>query len=279
MEFSQEKIRFFAKYIEKELGIVYSDSNYFQLEHRLSDITSQLGLKSLEDLWMRATSGIDTQLKELLLDIATNNETSFFRDPSLFVGLVKSIVPELLSANPQLKELRIWSAACSNGQEPYSIAMALDEARSENPNFPNYKILATDFSERVLSRTKARTYSQLELQRGLSASRLQRYFDPGSAPNTWVLNSRIPPSNFQFQQLNLLDPWNFDHNFHIVFCRNVLIYQNVDNKIRVIDKILKVFEKDAYLALGAAESLLGISDLFEQVHFENSVFYRKKRSN
>ncbi len=276
MALDQEKLKFFAKFIENELGIVYSDSNFFQLEHRLTDITNQLGLKSLDELWLKATYGIDAQFKALLLDLATNNETSFFRDASLFNGLVKVMVPEIAAKNPSLRELRIWSAACSSGQEPYSLAIALEEARLDNPSLPDYRITATDFSDRILSRTKERTYSQLELDRGLSLTLKKKYFDPGPTSDTWVLNSRISPTKFEFKKLNLLNPWDFGQNFHIIFCRNVLIYQNVPNKTLVVGKILKFLEKDGFLALGAAESLLGISDRFQQVHFENAVFYKKK---
>ncbi len=279
MSIAPEKIKFFAKFIEGELGIIYSESNYFQLEHRLNDIASQLGLGNLDELWLKATFGIDGQFKNLLLDLATNNETSFFRDASLFKSLVQVIVPDLILKNPNLKEIRIWSAACSSGQEPYSIAMALEEARSANLGFPDYKILATDFSERVLKRTKERTYSQLELQRGLTPTLLNKFFDAGTTPDKWVLNARIPASKFEFKKLNLLEPWKFDDHFHIIFCRNVLIYQKVENKIQVVEKMIQLLEREGYLALGAAESLLGISERFEQIHFENAVFYRKKENS
>ncbi len=278
MSLEPEKLKFFATFIESELGIVYSDSNYFQLEHRLNDISNQLGFQNVNDLWLKATFGIEGQFKALLLDLATNNETSFFRDASIFRGTIEMVVPELLEKKPNLKEVTIWSAACSSGQEPYSLAMAFEEARSKNFNFPDYRIFATDFSNRILARTQERTYSSLELQRGLPAHYISKYFEPGAHPDTWVINSRISPSKFEFQQLNLLKPWNFDHNFDIIFCRNVLIYQNIENKIAVISKMLKFLDAGGYLALGAAESLLGISDQFDQIHFENAVFYRKKQT-
>ena len=276
MESETEKLKFFANYIESKLGIIYSDSNYFQLEHRLNDISSQLGLHSLEELWLKARQGIDEPFKALLLDLATNNETSFFRDSSLFRSLIQVIIPNLISKNPKLEELKIWSSACSSGQEPYSIAMALEEAKTDNPNFPDYKILATDFSDRILTRAKERTYSQLELQRGLSDSLIKKYFDPGILANTKILNNNIQPSNFEFKKLNLLDEWFFESKFHIIFCRNVLIYQKIENKTFIVEKIIHSLENHGYLALGAAESLLGISDQFEQIHFENAVFYRRK---
>lgn len=273
MGLSQEKLKFFADYIEKQLGIIYSDTNYFQLEHRLSDITIQLGLKDTDELWQKAKLSIDGQFKALLLDLATNNETSFFRDSHIFHGIEHCLIPELKKKNSFMPSIRFWSAAASTGQEAYSIAMIMDQLKKANPEMPDYSILLTDYSDRVLNRAKNGRYTQLEVQRGLPAKNLITYFTKAE-DNTWTINNSIK-SHLTFQQLNLLDNWNYNDQFHVVFCRNVLIYQSVENKKQVVEKIHKSLTPGGFLVMGAAESLLGISNDFEQVQYQNAVYYRK----
>lgn len=273
MGLSQDKLKFFADYIEKQLGIIYSDTNYFQLEHRLNDITIQLGLNDTEELWQKAKISIDGQFKALLLDLATNNETSFFRDSHIFQGIEHCLIPELKKSNPYLPSIRFWSAAASTGQEAYSIAMIMDQLKKANPETPEYSIFLTDYSDRVLTRAKSGKYTQLEVQRGLPAKNLITYFTKGEDSN-WTINNSIK-SRLSFKQLNLLDSWSFPEEFHVIFCRNVLIYQSVENKKLVVDKIHKSLAPGGFLVMGAAESLLGISNDFEQVQYQNAVYYRK----
>lgn len=273
MGLSQDKLKFFADYIEKQLGIIYSDTNYFQLEHRLNDITIQLGLKDTEELWHKAKLSIDGQFKALLLDLATNNETSFFRDSHIFQGIEHCLIPELKKKNSFLPSIRFWSAAASTGQEAYSIAMIMDQLKKVYPDTPEYSIFLTDYSERVLNRAKTGKYTQLEVQRGLPAKNLITYFSK-SEDNNWTINNTIK-SHLSFKQLNLLDNWSFPEDFHVVFCRNVLIYQSVENKKIVVDKIHKSLATGGFLVMGAAESLLGISNQFEQIQYQNAVYYRK----
>jgi chemotaxis protein methyltransferase CheR len=275
MDLRKDQLKFFADYIERELGIIYTDSNYFQLQHRLEDITEQIGLHSTEELWAKASQGINGPLKDLLLDLATNNETSFFRDQAVFMGLQNYLIPDLFKNKPQLKELQIWSAACSSGQETYSIAMSVESARQHNPSLPDYRIVGTDFSRRMIEKSKGRSYSQLETQRGLTDDLLSRFFTESKETKNWTLNSTIPSDKFRFEQLNLLSRWSFKTVFQIIFCRNVLIYQNIENKISIINKIIPFLDTGGYLVLGAAESLLGISNDFEQISHGNAVFYKK----
>ena len=161
-------LKFFADFIESELGIVYVEANYYQLEHRLKNIATQLGFADLMELHRAARPGITGQMRSLLLDIATNNETSFFRDNAIFKALSEAIVPELIKSGTKTS-LQLWSAASSAGQEVYSIAMEIDQARLSNPTIPALRIFASDVSETILKRAEAGSYSQLEVQRGLAA--------------------------------------------------------------------------------------------------------------
>jgi chemotaxis protein methyltransferase CheR len=274
MTYDVTQLRFFAKYIESQIGIVYSESNYFQLEHRINDIITLLGYKGIDELWNQAQKGVTGQLSDLLLDLATNNETSFFRDPSLFEALTKYIILELKKDHSHLNKIRIWSAAGSSGQEAYSIAMAVEQARRLDPSFPDVDIFVSDFSDRILARAKEGLYSQLEVQRGLPTRLLLDYFDKEGENFYRVKN--VLRDKMQFKKLNLLEPIPLTiGNFNIIFCRNVLIYQQIENKIQVVKKLLNCIDPQGYLILGAAESMLGISDQVKQIQFEQAVFFKK----
>jgi chemotaxis protein methyltransferase CheR len=266
-------LKFFADYIQSELGIIYVEANYFQLEHRLKDIATQLGFSDIMMLHDAARSGISGEMRSLLLDLATNNETSFFRDQSIFKALSDYIIPDLIKTGRR-PFLSIWSAASSSGQEVYSIAMEIDQARQLNFEIPQFKILATDVSDTILKRAQTAAYSQLEVQRGLPAKLMLHYFDKNDE-DKWVVKSFIR-SGINFKKLNLLHSWGDIGTFDIVFCRNVLIYQSVENKIRIIKEILNRINPGGYLILGAAESLYGLSHDFEQHVSGTAVFYRKK---
>lgn len=266
-------LKFFADFIEAELGIIYVEANYFQLEHRLKDIAVQLGFSDLRALHNAAMSGITGHMKSLLLDLATNNETSFFRDQSLFRALSESMIPDLIK-NGNKPVLNIWSAASSSGQEVYSIAMEVDQARSMNLSVPHIKILASDVSETILKRAELGEYSQLEVQRGLSSKMLLHYFDKNDQ-DKWMLKS-IYKNGITFKKINLLHHWGGIGTFDIIFCRNVLIYQSVENKIKIIKELCNHLNPGGYLLLGAAESLFGLSQDFEQLVHGGAVFYRKK---
>lgn len=267
-------LKFFAEYIEKHLGIVYTDANYFQLEHRLRDISHQLGLKDVPELYSKAQVSIEGAFKALLLDLATNNETSFYRDSQVFTALGKFIIPDLLRKFNNPASINIWSAAASSGQEVYTIAMELETMRKDIPGFPQTTIFATDISDTILKRAQAGIYSQLEVQRGLPARQLADYFDPIDK-DQWQVKDFIKRS-VSFAKLNLLDHWAGIGPFDIVYCRNVLIYQNVENKKKVLQQIHRVMKPGGYLILGAAESLFGLSDAFEQFNDEKTIVYIKK---
>jgi chemotaxis protein methyltransferase CheR len=267
-------LKFFADYIEKQLGIVYTDANYFQLEHRLRDISHQLGFRDVPELFAKAQIGIEGSFKALLLDLATNNETSFYRDAHVFTALGKFIIPDLKKKFSNLSSMNIWSAASSSGQEVYTIAMELENLRKTRTDIPSCTIFASDISDTILKRAQSGTYSQLEVQRGLPETYLNEYFD-ALDNNQWQIKERIR-KNISFAKLNLLDQWGSIGPFEIIYCRNVLIYQSVENKKKVLEQLHKVLRPGGYLILGAAESLFGLSDNFDQFNDDKTIVYIKK---
>lgn len=274
MQLSDLQLKFFADYIEKELGIVYSSSNYFQLDQRLEKIAQYLGLPDKEAVYTKATKeGVHGDFKQFLLDTATNNETSFFRDPKVFQALENHILPGLRESAPSNFIFRIWCAASSFGQEPYSVAMLVHEFLQKNPSHPRFEIIATDIADHALKRCREARYSQLEVQRGLSATRLVKYFKK-SDYDYWELDNEIKRM-VQFKKLNLLDPFSSLGTFNIILCRYVLIYQDAVRKKMVIEKIENCLAPNGYLVLGASESAMGLSKDLKQVSHEGAIFYQK----
>jgi chemotaxis protein methyltransferase CheR len=276
-----EQLKFFADFIEQKLGIIYGRDNYYQLEKRLIDIAGLLNFSSPEELWQAAQSGINGQMKALLLDLATNNETSFFRDAALFKGIEDRILSEPRFAGDNPQPLRIWCCATSTGQEVYSLAMILNGWQRQNPR-RKFSFLATDYSLRVLKQAEEGHYSQLEVDRGLTPTQLSRYFHQdttsavgGSLQTTWIANDELK-KDITFRQQNLLDDFGGIGPFDMVLCRNVLIYQNIENKRKIIAEIGRRLAPDGYFILGAAESLMGLSEDFDLVQIDKAVVYRKK---
>lgn len=271
-----EILKYFSDLIERETGIVYNANNSLMLENRLRDLARSLGSTDVDALWAEVQSkGLTNVQREMVLDLATNNETSFYRDPEVFEFFKDHFLKGLPTSCAQV---RIWCAACSTGQEPYSLSMILNEYQ-KTPGAKPYSILATDFSERVLKQAQSGVYSQLEVQRGLSALSLVRCFEQLKSENTVLPKFKIKQEfmrNLSFRRLNLLENWGNHGPFEIIFCRNVLIYQDVENKKKVIAKMAKLLTPGGYLVLGGAESLLGLSSDFEMRQFGKACVYQIK---
>lgn len=274
MAVSPTVLRYFSEYIEAEVGIVYDETNWFQLERRLQQIAQQLGYSGTDELYEKARPRVQPTMRDLLLDVATNNETSFFRDPNTFRALEEHIVPQIRKANPERRSLRIWSAASSTGQEAYSVMMTLEKMRAADPTMPDYHILASDISERVLKRAAEAHYTQLEVQRGLPARQMIQFFErKGEA--TWAVKPEYK-RKIEFRPLNLLGLWSNLPRFDIIFCRNVLIYQSLQNKAKVVRRMQEALVPGGYLVLGGAESLLGVSHELSAELACGGHFYRRK---
>ncbi len=273
-----EITKHFADLIERETGILYNSINSHLLENRLRDLAKTMGFTDVQTFWNEVKQrGLRANEREMVLDLATNNETSFFRDNEVFDFFKNEFI--LKNTKPEFP-IKIWSAACSTGQEPYSLAMIFAQLK-EAGTARNYDILATDFSERVLKQAQSGIYSQLEVQRGLPANLLVRYFEQLTSENSQLPKFKIKPDlsrNISFKRVNLLEPWLHKGPFDIIFCRNVLIYQDVNNKRQVISKLASILAPGGYLVLGGAESLLGLSNDFEMQIFGKACVYRLKPS-
>lgn len=263
MSISHEK---FAKWIEEETGIVYSPDNYFQLKSRVEELMAAHDIKTEEELFQRVITGIDLKVRQQLLDISTNNETSFFRDQKPFDCLRDQILPQL-AGRPET--VRIWSAASSSGQEAYSVAMTVLELQRTYPQL-RAEIIATDISQRVIMRTADGIYSPHEVSRGLPKTMLEKYFVQQN--ENWRARPELRQM-VQTKSMNLCRPFAHAAPFDIVFCRNVLIYQNIERKKTILNAISRHLRSPGYLFLGAGESTLGISDRFCQ-DIQQFTFYR-----
>jgi chemotaxis protein methyltransferase CheR len=275
-QLSSAMLTFFSDLIEKETGIQYNSVNGHLLQNRLQDLARVMGFADVDLFWREVASrGLRANEKAMVLDLATNNETSFFRDPEVFDFFKNEFVTKMTKAGVPLS---IWCAAASTGQEPYSLAISMAQLKDAGVA-RTYSILATDISERVLEQAKQGLYSQLEVQRGLTAQLLIRYFTQDQLQDSPQPKFRVKPelsAHIKFSNQNLLDPWAHRGPFDIIFCRNVLIYQDVENKRKVIARLADVLVPGGYLVLGGAESLLGLSNDFEMQIYGKACVYKAK---
>jgi chemotaxis protein methyltransferase CheR len=249
---------FLRKLLKERSGLDLSSDKQYLVESRLIPLARRAGLPGITELVQKIRNGTDPLTADVV-EAMTTNETFFFRDKIPFDHLRQAILPDLLKARVNRRSLRIWCAASSSGQEPYSIAMCLKEAGSALAGW-RVEILATDLSQAVLEKSRAGIFSQFEVQRGLPIQMLVKYF--AQVGELWQLNADIR-AMVQHRQLNLLQDFSHLGTFDVVFCRNVLIYFDQDTKVGIFDRLAKVLEPDGVLALGAAESVVGISDAFK----------------
>ncbi len=271
---SKEILTFFADYIKKESGIIYAEHNYYQLQNRLEDITRELGFPTVEHLHAAAKIEIAGPLRKFLIDFATNNETSFFRDMNLFRAIENHVLKPLLEDSGPYQNFRIWSAAASTGQEAVTLAMLLTEFNLKNKCEFNFTILGTDISERALAAASEGVYSQLEVQRGLPAPMLVKYFKK-TGEDRWKVNPEIS-RHITFKKANLKGPLPDVPAFQLVLCRNVLIYQEVAAKAEIISRITTKIAPGGHLALGSGESMIGLSTAFETLSKDGAILYKLK---
>jgi chemotaxis protein methyltransferase CheR len=259
---------YLRKFLKDRSGLDLSADKQYLVESRLIPLARKAGLAGIDELVAQIKNG-STALASDVVEAMTTNETFFFRDKLPFDHLRDTIMPELLQSRASRRSLRIWCAASSTGQEPYSIAMCLKEMGAQLSGW-RVEIIATDLAQSVLEKCKAGVYSQFEVQRGLPIQMLVKYFK--QTGELWQLNPDIRAMT-QFRQLNLLQDFAHLGTFDIVFCRNVLIYFDQDTKINVFKRLAKVMEPDGFLALGAAETVVGLTDAFKP-HPDKRGLYR-----
>ncbi len=259
-----------AEMIEKETGIVYTESDFDRLTYRVEKMKELLNLSTDEELIKMYQNSPSSNLQSLLISTSTNNETSFFRDKKPFEVLVNTIIPAVIEKKVY-KNLKIWSVATSTGQEPYSIAMKLKEC----PLLSDFiiELKGSDIDQEVLAKAKAGIYNQAEVQRGLPIQYLIKYFDQID-PTTWTVKNELK-SFISFFNFNLISGMYPNEEYDIIFCRNVLIYQSIENKNKVINNLYKSLKPGGFLVLGGAENLIGIKSDFKMVPVEDLMIYRK----
>jgi chemotaxis protein methyltransferase CheR len=251
---------FLRKFLKERSGLDLSADKQYLVESRLLPLARRTGLGGIPDLVLKIKNG-DGRLANDVVEAMTTNETFFFRDKIPFDHLRDTILPALIQARAARKSLRIWSAASSTGQEPYSIAMCVREMSAALAGW-RIEIIATDLSQEVLEKSRAGIYSQFEVQRGLPIQLLVKYFTQSG--DIWQLNADVR-AMVQFRQLNLLQDFSHLGTFDVIFCRNVLIYFDQDTKTMIFERMAKGLEADGTLLLGAAESVVGITDAFRPI--------------
>jgi chemotaxis protein methyltransferase CheR len=250
------------KMLRERSGLVLSADKHYLVESRLLPVARRAGFAGLAEVVQELKRGAKAEpLAVDVVEAMTTNESFFFRDKLPFEHFRQAIVPALMAARAKTRRLRIWCAAASTGQEPYSLAMCLREMAAQLAGW-RIEIVATDLCRDVLERAKAGTYTQFEVQRGLPIGLLLKYFTREG--ETWRIESDIR-AMVQFRPLNLISDFSHLGMFDVVFCRNVLIYFDQATKIDVLDRIARMMSHDGYLALGAAETVVGLTDSLRPV--------------
>ena len=247
-------------------------------EARLDALARREGLGSVEKLILKARgeSPVGGGLRQRMVEAMTTNESYFFRDVQPFEALRKVILPGLIARRGQTRELRIWCAACSSGQEPYSIALLLREHFGPQLSSWEVSILATDISTEILTKAREGRYTQMEVNRGVPAAMLvHSFYKVGSE---WHLKDEIRRM-VTFQHFNLIDPWPRLGPIDLLMLRNVLIYFDPSVKRSLLDRASRVLAADGHLFLGAAETTLNLSDAYERVDIERAACYRLRKNS
>jgi chemotaxis protein methyltransferase CheR len=250
---------YLRRLLKEQSGLVLSSDKQYLVESRLLPLARKAGVGGLSEL-VQLLKGPNAQA--LIVDVVEammTNESFFFRDKIPFEHFRETILPALMTARAGHRRIRIWCAAASTGQEPYSLAMALKELGQKLAGW-RIDIVATDLSTEVLEKAKAGIYSQFEVQRGLPIQLLVKYFT--QIGETWQIAPEIR-AMVQYRPLNLLNDFSSLGMFDVVFCRNVLIYFDQPTKVGVLDRIARTLERDGYLVLGAAETVVGLTDSFK----------------
>ncbi len=253
--------------LKSKSGLVLSQDKSYLLESRLNPVAKKWGYDSLDAMTMTMQGVPDPELITDIIEAMTTNETSFFRDSRPFDMFKDVVLAHVKQARPQ-KKIKIWCAAASSGQEPYTLAMLLKEAASDFPGW-SFEIYATDISNEILNQAREAKYSQFEVQRGLPIQLLMKYFIQDG--DKWQLNDEIR-GMVKYDYFNLMEPMSKLGTYDIIFCRNVLIYFDEETKGKILGDMAGHIEKDGFLFLGGAETVLGITDAFKPVPGQRGLY-------
>lgn len=268
-----DEIEAFAKYIHEISGIHIEASKAYLIETRLGRILESENCNSYSEFHQKSKMDTSKVLEKKIIDAITTNETLFFRDGNPFELLKHKILPEIIdrrTASKVQRPIRIWSAACSTGQEVFSIAIVLKELLGTSSPYC-FKLLGTDLSDAAIKHASYGSYNKFEIERGLPRDRLHLYFTPDGA--NWKIKDAIR-SMASFQKFNLMHPFTGLGKFDIIFCRNVAIYFTLEDRKKVFSKIADALEPDGFLIIGSTESLTGVCPKFVPKRHLRSIFYQ-----
>ena len=259
---------YLRKLLKERSGLTLSADKQYLVESRLLPVARRSGVDGLSGLVQKLKAPGTEPLIVEVVEAMTTNESFFFRDKIPFDHFREMIMPALIKARAGQRHIRIWCAAASTGQEPYTLAMCLKEMAPQ-PAVWRVEILGTDLSIELLEKAKAGIYSQFEVQRGLPIQMLVKYFS--QVGESWQIAPELR-AMVQYRPLNLLHNFTNLGQFDVIFCRNVLIYFDQDTKIDVFDRLAKVVQPDGYLVLGAAETVVGLTDSFKPLPEQRGVY-------
>lgn len=271
MTVSADTFTFVVDLVRRRTAIELTADKEYLVETRLLPLARLAGLAGVDEYVSTLRTGGQGAEHDRLVEALTTNETSWFRDVGPFEAITGHVLPALVASRPELRSLRIWSAACSTGQEPYSIVMALLDAAPDLV----VRVTATDISQEVLERGRAGRYSQLEINRGLPAGMLVRHF--AREGTEWQVSDQVR-SKVTFSRHNLLDRPPPGGPFDIVLLRNVLIYFDLESRAKVLRSVRGDLRPDGFLFLGAVETTLGIDSVWERVSVGRGSVYRLKKA-
>jgi len=271
---NSEDFELLRRIVKTRSGLTLSPDKAYLLENRLMAVARKWGMNDIEGLAATVRGAPNEELLREITEAMTTNETLFFRDQSPFEQLEKVVFPRLIEKRRDRKQIRIWSAGCSSGQEPYSIAMVARQLGSVLDDW-RIDILATDISRAMLDKARAGLYTQFEVQRGLPIAMLMKYFT--QAGDKWELDPDIR-AMVDFAEFNLLNDPSPLGRFDVVFCRNVLIYLDQPTKTRVLENVCNLMPDDGVLYMGGAETVMGVTEKFQPVNEHRGMYEIVKRA-
>ena len=272
LKLSKESYREFQAFLHDACGILLGENKEYLVESRLRPLMEESGMVQLDRFVEALKRDVVVGLREKTIEAMTTNETLWFRDTVPFEILRNQMLPKLVEA--RRPNVQIWSAACSSGQEPYSISMVIEEMLASGQKMPSVRIAATDISPAMVAQAKEGIYDPICLARGLSDARRKLFFQERDQDH-WQVRQDIA-RRISFSQHNLLQSFSAFGRFDIIFCRNVLIYFSKEGKQNILRRFAEALHADGYLVLGASESITGVTDLFDMVNFRPGLAYQLK---
>lgn len=270
MGISSSDFDYLRQLVREHSGVALDKDKEYLAELHLTELAESAGFNSIASFVKHLQNNQYCGRHEQAVEALVTYETLFFRDRHPYEALKDFVLPELIEQRAKKRYLNIWSAACSSGQEPYSIAILI---REHFPLLANWKVqlIASDFSSKIIARARNGRYNQLEIKRGLPETLRRKYFQQHN--NEWQIEENIR-SRVEFRSFNLLQSWASLPTMDIIFLRNVLIYFDTETKKAILAKVRQLLSNDGYLFLGGGETTINLDDSFKRVQFNKSVCYK-----